>query len=75
MAGDQSELAEGYEIEYVRRKLGRVLGYAISGYYRTVFNDDKVVSKAFLDIIKEAHKALVAIDKYRRGGGSIDARY
>ncbi|MEM0380388.1 MAG: hypothetical protein QXX35_02425 [Desulfurococcaceae archaeon] len=52
------------DMQFIRKRLGRIMYCAINGYYRTVFNNDKVVNKAFLDIIKETYKALTVLNKY-----------
>lgn len=69
-------LQRDIEAVYIRKRLGRIMYSAVNGYYRTVFNNDRSVNKAFLDIIKETYKALVVLNKYmEKTGGETNAHY
>ncbi|MET1160635.1 MAG: hypothetical protein ABWW65_06715 [Thermoprotei archaeon] len=49
------------ELAYIRRKLKKIMLFASHGFYRTVDNGEKVNNRFFLEIIKEAYKALNTI--------------
>ena len=44
------------DYEYLQRKLSKVIFLAGNGFYQTI-GENKIASKLFLEIIKEAYKA------------------
>ncbi|MEM0355836.1 MAG: hypothetical protein QXT88_02825 [Desulfurococcaceae archaeon] len=45
----------------VKKRLRRVLSYAANGFYLTLTDEDKIQNRIFLEIIKEAYKALQVV--------------
>jgi len=60
------------ELSYVRRKLRKIMLYATHGYYRTVGDKEKLNNKFFLEIIKEAYKALYTMNRVYQIMGAED---
>ncbi len=57
------------DLEYVRRRLRKIMFLATHGFYRTVDSDEKLNNRFFLEIIKETYKALHILNQINREEG------
>lgn len=57
----------------VVKRLWRVISYASNGFYMTLSDEDRIQNRVFLEIIKEAYRALETIYGYGEKGKVVES--